>query len=384
MRVANVIEEARVGGPQIRNIQVAKFLKGKIDIILIFPKENSDSLKKLCKLNKIKYLSLHLTTIKRSFIGVLLYIFMFPYEVVLLANLLRKYNFDLVHASGGCWQSKAIFAAKLAQIKVVWELNDTKSPEIVRKVFFFISNLANGFIFASHRSKDYYRNLIPIKKKNFIIQSPVDTNLVNPRLNYSQEKLINKIVKQKKIIIGSIANINPTKDFGTLIDVAKILSFYSNKITFMIVGPIFKSQKNYFKHLMYKIKRLKIDNFFFLYSRNDIRSFLKSIDIYVCNSKNESSPLSVWEAMSMEKAIVSTDVGDVKKFIKHNINGFVVKVGEIDNFAKYLEKLIKSQKLRKKFGKKSRIIAKNKLDIKICGQLHLMAYKKIAGYNIKV
>ena len=50
MRVANVIEEARVGGPQIRNIQVAKFLKGKIDIILIFPKENSDSLKKLCKL----------------------------------------------------------------------------------------------------------------------------------------------------------------------------------------------------------------------------------------------------------------------------------------------------------------------------------------------
>ena len=35
-------------------------------------------------------------------------------------------------------------------------------------------------------------------------------------------------------------------------------------------------------------------------------------------------PLSVWEAMSMEKAIVSTDVGDIKKFINNGNNGLVV------------------------------------------------------------
>lgn len=39
MRIANVIEESRIGGPQIRNLKVAKALKDKIYITLIFPKK---------------------------------------------------------------------------------------------------------------------------------------------------------------------------------------------------------------------------------------------------------------------------------------------------------------------------------------------------------
>ena len=137
MRVVNVIEEARIGGPQIRNLKIAKALKGKIDVTLVFPKENSRALKRQCNFLGVKYLSLSLTTIKRGLFGILRYVFLFPFEVVMLARILKKNNFDLVHVSGGCWQSKGIFAAKLARIKVIWELNDTHSPAIVRKVFFF-------------------------------------------------------------------------------------------------------------------------------------------------------------------------------------------------------------------------------------------------------
>ena len=96
-------------------------------------------------------------------------------------------------------------------------------------------------------------------------------------------------------------------------------------------------------------------------------------------SKNESSPLSLWEAMSMEKAIVSTEVGDVKKFVKNSINGFTSEVGNVNNLSKKIRILVDKPQLRKKFGKKSRQISKNKLDIKICGKLHLKAYKDIAN-----
>ena len=46
MRVANFIEESRIGGPQIRNLKIAQALKGNIEVTLIFPKENSSSIKK--------------------------------------------------------------------------------------------------------------------------------------------------------------------------------------------------------------------------------------------------------------------------------------------------------------------------------------------------
>ena len=165
MRVANIIEEARIGGPQIRNLNVAKVLKEKIDITLVFPNKNSKAIKKQCNLLGVNYLSLSLTTINRSTLGILTYLFLFPFEVMMLAQLLKKHKFDLVHVSGGCWQSKGIFAAKLARIKVIWELNDTNSPFIVRIIFFFLSRLANGFIFASERTKIYYKKLIPNQKK---------------------------------------------------------------------------------------------------------------------------------------------------------------------------------------------------------------------------
>ena len=378
MRIANVIEESRIGGPQIRNLKIAEVLKGKIDITLVFPEKNSKDLKKRCNLTGVKYLSLSLTTINRSLIGILLYVILFPFEVIILAWVLRKYNFDLVHVSGGSWQCKGIFAAKLARINVVWELNDTYTPKIVRNIFLLISRLADGFIFASESTKKYYKRFIPIKKKNFVIQSPVDINFYKPSLNYRNDRFLDKAIKKKKIIIGTVANVSPIKDLRLFVNVANKLSIYSNKIVFIVIGEIYSSQKKYFDNLIYTIKSLVIKNFFFLNARRDIRSLLKTMDIYVCTSKKESSPLSVWEAMSMEKAIVSTDVGDVKRFVKNNVNGLIVEAGNINKLAKSIKKLIERPKLRKKFGKKSRQIAKNKLNIKICAKLYSVAYRALA------
>ena len=74
---------------------------------------------------------------------------MFPFEVLMLSRLLKKNGFDIVHVSGGSWQFKGILAAKLADIKIIWELNDTYVPFIIRVIFFFLSKLANSFIYGS-------------------------------------------------------------------------------------------------------------------------------------------------------------------------------------------------------------------------------------------
>ena len=57
-------------------------------------------------------------------------------------------------------------------------------PSFIRFFFFFLSHLADSFIFASHQTKKYYKNLIPKNKKNFLIQSPVDTNYFDPEKKY--------------------------------------------------------------------------------------------------------------------------------------------------------------------------------------------------------
>ncbi len=376
IRVANIIEDGRLAGPQNRMMMVASASNKKFHTIILFPKNNSNDFQQKCNELGIKYLLLPLTTMSSKWSSIIKYLFLLPYEILMLFFVLRKNRFDLVHVSGGCWQLKGVVAAKLAKIKVVWHLNDTRAPYLIRKVFSFLSPLADTFIFASEKTKIYYQDLIPLKTTNYIIQSPVDINFFDPNIEYGTNEFQIKFLEKKKIIVGTIGNINPNKGHTTLLKTIKLLSSHSNDLLFLIAGPVYESQKKYFNYLNEIIKKQDLKNIYFLESKKDVRPILDIIDIYVCSSENEASPLSVWEAMSMEKAIVSTDVGDVGKFIHHGTNGFIVKKGDFTSLANNIIELIKKPELRKNFGKSSRLTAKSKLDLSLCVNLHALVYKK--------
>ena len=61
---------------------------------------------------------------------------------------------------------------------------------------------------------------------------------------------------------------------------------------------------------------------------DDARGYLSIFDVFLCTSVSESGPMTLWEAMSMQKAVVSTDVGDVKDYLSSGKSGEVVSVGD--------------------------------------------------------
>ena len=381
IRVANIIEEGRLGGPQTRMALVASKLNKEINITFIFPKKDSKDFQKRCVSEGINYFLFSFTSVSRNWFNILRYLILFPFEVFMLLKYLKKNSFDMVHVSGGSRQIKGIIAAKLAKIKVIWELNDTYAPLFVRVIFFFISQLADSLVFASERTKEYYETLTPKNKKSFLIQSPVNTNFYDPSYDFPLEGFIKRNIEEKKIIIGTVANVSPVKDFKLFLKIAQKLSLHSSKLTFIVVGSVHNSQKKYYENLLDDINKLGMKNFFFLGTRLDVRPFLKVMDIYVCSSKNESSPLSLLEAMSMQKAIVSTNVGDVSKFITNGDNGFFVKNGDDSSFVNYIKNLIDNEILRYNLGKSAREVVKQKFDLKICTDNHLDMYQKIFDQN---
>ena len=269
IRVANIIEEGRLGGPQMRMALVASVLeksefKNKIDITFIFPKKDSKEFSERCDTIGIKYFLFSFSKISRNWFNIFRYLILFPVEVLMLANFLKKHSFDIVHVSGGSRHCKGIIAAKLAKIKVVWEMNDTYAPIIIRNVYFLLSGLADYFVFASYRTKSYYEKLTPKNKKNFLIQSPVNINFYDPSFEFPVEGFIKRNIEEKKIIIGTVANVSPVKDLKLFLKVVKKLSSYSNKVLFIVVGSVHNSQKNYYEQLLDNINKQGIKNFFFL------------------------------------------------------------------------------------------------------------------------
>jgi glycosyltransferase involved in cell wall biosynthesis len=120
-----------------------------------------------------------------------------------------------------------------------------------------------------------------------------------------------------------------------------------------------------------------LNNLSFYGACHDVRQVLKPADIYVCSSIAEASPVSVWEAMSMGKAIVATDVGDVARFLTHGKNGFIVPIKDPESLAEKVDILIRNPEIRKRFGEMAMNVARHKLDVQIIARKHRDAYNSI-------
>lgn len=377
IQVVNIIEEGRLGGPQIRIAEVAKALKPMgVETTVVFPSLNSKRFQKRLDDYQIPSVQMPIHRLTKDRKALMAYFFFFLYELILLYAFLRRRKFDVVHVSGGVWQFKGVIAGKLAGCRVVWHLNDTNTPIVFRYFLKFLSRwFVDGLIVAGKRVRRYYVDEFGITGKPvFEIQAPVDTKVFSPSaLNNTETMLI-----RTGMNIVSVGNINPAKGYEWFIRMAAELNNEPG-LNFYIIGPHLGSQKEYSRMLLNLQQELGVERLtFYGYSEN-IRDILKETDIYVCASVNEASPLSVWEAMSMGKTIVSTDVGDVSCLVKDGESGFIVPCRRPGELAGRVRTLIHDENLRRQFSGRVRENAIRKLDVKRIAGLHRSAYEKITG-----
>jgi glycosyltransferase involved in cell wall biosynthesis len=375
LKIATVTEEGRFGGPQRWISAVSGKLKDfGFDQIVIFPTFDSDRFYEELNLQKIetRRIALHRPTKEKTHL--IKFILLFLPEIVLLYKLFKKEGIDIVHCNNS-WQFKGVIAGKLAGKKIVWHLHETSTPFFVNIVFKFLASyFCDTFITAGTRVKSYYINGPRFAQKQIVeIQAPVDTALFDPE-KVVKDPVIGVYAGLKIVTVG---NINPTKGVEYFTEMASILNQRYDNLNFFVVGPYLDSQRVYSDKIVGLMKTHNLKNLHFYGSSENIPSILKAADVYVCSSIAEASPISVWEAMSMGKAIVSTHVGDVAKFIKNGISGYIVPTKNALAMAEKVELLIENENLRKKMGGNARKIAAKNLDVDICTKKQAEFYREI-------
>lgn len=375
IRIANVLIEGRYGGPQARTVAVcAKMSNNGFEVMVVLPRKDSDLFHEKLTAKGIRSNRLNLHRLTKEKAHLFRYIAFFIPELFSLYTLFKKEPTDIVHCNG-VWQIKGVIAGKMSGARVVWFLNDTQMPALLRMFFNILAlSCCDAFIANGHKAKKYYLdNSSPSQKPCIVIQSPVDTTVWDP------EKVIEdqRIACSNGLKIVTVGNINPLKGIEHFIKMSSILNKQYKGLNFFVVGPHFDSQKKYSEKMLRLVKDIELKNFYFYGPSDNISSVLKATDIYVCSSIAEASPVSVWEAMSMAKPIVSSDVGDVHRFIKDEENGFVVPVKDADALAEKVSLLVENAGSRKKFGQKARDVAVKYLDVNICARKHAQLYREI-------
>jgi len=98
-------------------------------------------------------------------------------------------------------------------------------------------------------------------------------------------------------------------------------------------------------------------------STMDVRSHIKNSHVYVLPSYHEGIPRSTLEAMSMGRAVITTDATGCKETVENGINGFKVSVRSINELAEKMIWFIEHPEQIELMGIESRRIAVEKFDV---------------------
>ncbi len=83
-------------------------------------------------------------------------------------------------------------------------------------------------------------------------------------------------------------------------------------------------------------------------------ALLEAADVLVCASRDEAMPVTILEAMSLGKTILSTTAGGVPEYIRDGENGLLVRPERAAELAGAIERLIADRDLARALGRKAR------------------------------
>jgi glycosyltransferase involved in cell wall biosynthesis len=102
----------------------------------------------------------------------------------------------------------------------------------------------------------------------------------------------------------------------------------------------------------------------YLGNLKDVRPAIAQCSVYVLPSYREGTPRTVLEAMSMCRAVITTDAPGCRETVVDGETGFLVPVKSSDALIAAMERFILDPALARRLGQRGRSLAEDKYDVK--------------------
>jgi glycosyltransferase involved in cell wall biosynthesis len=165
-------------------------------------------------------------------------------------------------------------------------------------------------------------------------------------------------------LLGIVGRLVPIKDHPTLFRALNLFPDASQAAHLVVVGDGERREAlQQLAHALGLAGRIH-----FLGWRHDLEAVLGDLDVVICCSQNEGTPVSLIEAMAAGVPVVSTDVGGVSDVVSHGETGWLVPAGDPAALAQGIERLLKDPELRRRLAAAARPVVLERHDVK--GLIH--------------
>ena len=284
-------------------------------------------------------------------------IFNIIYNKKKLIDLAIKYNIHLIHARSRAPAWSAYFAAKELNLPFVTTFHGTYGTEnFFKKKYNSVMLKGHAIIAISKFIKQHVQDEYGMTKNIHVIPRGVNTNIFAPK-KVSSARLINAAKKisiegndQIILLPGRLTNWKGHKLAIRAVSRLKVKNF---KLVF--IGDL-QGRVKYRNELINLATSLNIaNNVIFINHTMDLPSYLMLSDLVLsCSTKPEAFGRTVLEAQAMGKPVIAFNHGGSVELINDNENGILCKVGDINDLAINIGKVLQlSLYKRKALSKKS-------------------------------
>ena len=156
------------------------------------------------------------------------------------------------------------------------------------------------------------------------------------------------------VIFTFIGRLLYDKGIREFVEAAQLVKKKNNKVKFWLIGQIDEENPSAIRKSDL-LEWVKDPDVFYLGSKEDVRPYIAQSDCIVLPSYREAIARSLTEAMSMAKPVIGTDTAGVREAIDDKMNGYLVKVKDIDSLAgAMLEFMALSEEQKIRMGEEGR------------------------------
>jgi glycosyltransferase involved in cell wall biosynthesis len=380
VRILNVLFEERVGGPQLRVLQVAGRLKERgYETFVALPKGDPQFTRLLVQ-HGIPFRQLDLVRLRRSFDPRLHLRFAarFWSNVVQLRRLIRAAHIEIVHTNG-LMNVQAAIAARLEGMGLVWHLNDVITPRPLRRLLVpLVRRWADRIAVASRAvAQCCFPGRSGIEERLELLYAPVDTEKFHPQAAGAavQRELG---IGPDGPVIGLVANICPGKGHEYFLDAASLVQRRFPQATFLIVGGRLENRSDYWDALQEQTARLQLErNVIFIGRRSDVPQLLGAMTVCVQASESEACPMAVLEASASGLPVVATAVGGTPEIVEDGVTGILIEPREPAQIARAVLRLLDAPELARQMGAAGARRMKERFSLDACVETHARMYDAV-------
>jgi len=146
-------------------------------------------------------------------------------------------------------------------------------------------------------------------------------------------------LSKDRFCIGTVARLTEAKGLKYLLLAVKRVRENIPDVTLLIVGdgPLREELEEYSRELGID------DAVIFTGYRNDIPRMLAAMDVFVLASVWEGMPVSLLEAMAMQKPVVATRVGGIPEVIQDGVDGILIPPTDANELARAIINIFKDR-----------------------------------------